>query len=309
MTMSLLCTGRSNSYGRLTTNKDGLRRPAFSIAISQCLPISHWLYLILLRWTFRCMNLYVYHEWLVMILQTHAGALSVIRVHALYGRSRRVLGFLASVALMCFFTAAGIILAQRQTRSKPITVLSRFVSGCSHFTPSIECIVSAIAWSSVTVFNSVIFSLIVYKAFTMGRGIRLLNVIVRDDSMYFLALFIMNLANICILLHSAPLLRSSTSILTNVLSTTLVSRLVLNLREQYSTLAYVPTTIQTEEPRFQAGLPDTEQSMACIEGRPSVCTNNLIYEMDAIGADVSGPGFRRAFVGTRTFKLPHIGPR
>jgi hypothetical protein len=38
------------------------------------------------------------------------------------------------------------------------------------------------------------------------------------------------------------------------LSTTLVSRLVLNVREQNSALAGVPTTVETEQ-RFQAALP------------------------------------------------------
>ena len=38
------------------------------------------------------------------------------------------------------------------------------------------------------------------------------------------------------------------------LSTTLVSRLVLNLREQNFALASVPTTVETEQ-RFQAALP------------------------------------------------------
>ena len=38
------------------------------------------------------------------------------------------------------------------------------------------------------------------------------------------------------------------------LSTTLVSRLVLNLREQNSALTGLPTTVETER-RFQMGLP------------------------------------------------------
>jgi hypothetical protein len=41
------------------------------------------------------------------------------------------------------------------------------------------------------------------------------------------------------------------------LSTTLVSRLVLNLREQNLALAGLPTTIETEQ-RFQAALPAVE---------------------------------------------------
>jgi len=94
-----------------------------------------------------CTNLHVYHEWFVMTLQTHVGVLCLIRVYALYGRSRRVLGFVGSIGIMTFFTAAGIVLARRHARSKPITVLSGFVPGCSHFTPSIEGRFSAIAWS------------------------------------------------------------------------------------------------------------------------------------------------------------------
>ncbi|KAH9954778.1 hypothetical protein BC827DRAFT_927016 [Russula dissimulans] len=234
-----------------------------------------------------CTNLHVYHQWFVMTLQTHVGVLCLIRVYALYGRSRRVLGFLASIGIMAFFTAAGIVLARRHARSKPITVLSSFVPGCSHFTPSIEGRFSAIEWSGVSVFDSAVFSLTVYKAFTMGRGIPLLDVIVRDGTMYFLVLFIMNLANIFILLYSAPLLRSSTAILVNVLSITLVSRLVLNLREQDSIPAYLLTTIETEQ-RFQAGLPDGERSMTWIKSHPSVRTNNLTYEMEAVGSVAAG---------------------
>ena len=41
---------------------------------------------------------------------------------------------------------------------------------------------AALAWMGLLVFDSVIFSLTLYKAFTMGRGIRLLDVIVRDGT-------------------------------------------------------------------------------------------------------------------------------
>jgi len=58
--------------------------------------------------------------------------------------------------------------------------------GCSYFRSSIEGRLSAIAWSSVSVFDSAVFSLTVYKAFKMGRGIPLLDVIIRDGTMYFL---------------------------------------------------------------------------------------------------------------------------
>jgi hypothetical protein len=42
--------------------------------------------------------------------------------------------------------------------------------------------VTAISWTGVLAFDSVVFSLTLCKAFTIGRGIRLLDVIVRDGA-------------------------------------------------------------------------------------------------------------------------------
>ncbi|KAI0245617.1 hypothetical protein BJV78DRAFT_1261528 [Lactifluus subvellereus] len=69
--------------------------------------------------------------------------------------------------------------------------------------------------------------------------------------MYFSVLFIVNLVNILIL---RPSLKHCTTTLTNVLSTILASRLVLNLREQNSARAGLSTIIKTEL-MFQAALP------------------------------------------------------
>ena len=43
--------------------------------------------------------------------------------------------------------------------------------------------VAAIAWSGALIFDTVIFSLTLYKAFMIGRGVRLLNLIVRDGAL------------------------------------------------------------------------------------------------------------------------------
>ena len=42
--------------------------------------------------------------------------------------------------------------------------------------------VAAIAWTGVLVFDGVIFLLTLYKAFTIGTGVKLLYVIVRDGA-------------------------------------------------------------------------------------------------------------------------------
>jgi len=122
----------------------------------------------------------------------------------------------------------------------------------------------------VLVFDSVIFFLTLYKAFAIGRGVRLLNVIVRDGTMYFSALFFMNLGNIMTLRFAPPLLKTSTTTFTNVISTTLVTRLVLNLRER--AVSQLPTTVETER-RFQAGLPVARRAVASVQTPSSVRPN------------------------------------
>ncbi|KAH9957747.1 hypothetical protein BGW80DRAFT_1257134 [Lactifluus volemus] len=159
-----------------------------------------------------CRGLHIYHENFAIILQLLTG----IRIYALYARSFRLLVLLVMIGSGGIFNAV--------------------------FTPYIGGRFAALAWTGLLVWDSVIFSFTLYKAFTIGRGIPLLDVIVRDGAMYFLKYF-------------GPLAinETSTEALTNVLSVTLVSRFVLNLREQSSALIHLPTAVETED-RFQAAL-------------------------------------------------------
>ncbi|KAI0271167.1 hypothetical protein BGY98DRAFT_204449 [Russula aff. rugulosa BPL654] len=111
---------------------------------------------------------------------------------------------------------------------------------------------TAVAWAGALAFDTVIFFLTLYKAFKIGRGVKLLHVIVRDGTMYFSALSLMNLGNIMNLLFAPPLLKTSITSYANVLATILVNRLVLNLRER--AFNQLPITVETVS-RFQAALP------------------------------------------------------
>jgi len=186
----------------------------------------------------------MYHGVFVAVLQMLVGALCLIRVYALYGRSRRVLGLLLLVGLG-FFIAALVIVAAPRSEGNTVLVVSS-LHQCISLSPPLEGLYDSLAWIGVLIFDSVIFSLTLYKALTIGRGIPLLDVIVRDGAMYFSVLFIVNLVNILVVRFSPPSLKHSTGPLTNVLSTTLASRLVLNLREQNSALAGLSTTVEAE---------------------------------------------------------------
>jgi hypothetical protein len=72
--------------------------------------------------------------------------------------------------------------------SSPVRLMFTFVLGVdvSYWeTPTAapmtdDTIDAALAWTGVLIWDSVIFFLTLHKAFTMGKGIRLLDVIVRD---------------------------------------------------------------------------------------------------------------------------------
>ncbi|KAN0136123.1 hypothetical protein V8E53_005983 [Lactarius tabidus] len=157
-----------------------------------------------------CQGLHLYHEVFGIFMQSLAGLLCMIRVYALYGRNRRVLAALLMVGAASILFTSWAMVASRRDMSETIEVMSS-LPGCNQYLPSEGARDAAVAWIGVLVFDSAIFSLTLYKAFTMGRGIRLLNVIVRDGTMYFSALFIMNLANILMLLL-APVRFSLTSL-------------------------------------------------------------------------------------------------
>jgi len=229
-----------------------------------------------------CDALHIYHEWFVLVVQSHAAALCLVRVYALYGRSRRVLGLLFVVGLAALVNTCSTMIIARRDGGETIPVISDF-PGCPLFTPFMGGQFAAIAWTGLLLFDIVIFSLTLYKALTVGRDVLLLNLIARDAAMYFSALFIINLANILTLRYSPPLLRTTTATYTNVLSTTLVSRLVLNLRERSAALAGLPTTVESLSTcRFQT--PSVAQRTTTSGNFSAVRQNKSTSEMATIGA-------------------------
>ncbi|KAH9971456.1 hypothetical protein BJV74DRAFT_865844 [Russula compacta] len=136
-----------------------------------------------------CEGLHVYDEWFVTLMQAQASILVLPRVYGLYDRSRCVLGVL--VFSFVITTGAAAVCGEA------IPVKSSF-PGCAEYMPRIGGRFSAIPWMGLLLYDCVVFCLTLYKAFTMGSAIRLLNVIVRDGR----ALFIINLVNILILWFS-----------------------------------------------------------------------------------------------------------
>ncbi|VDC07452.1 unnamed protein product [Peniophora sp. CBMAI 1063] len=175
-----------------------------------------------------CTFLVSYHSFYEIVLQLLVGALCTIRVYALYQKSRHILAFL----LLIIFAGIGIAIWSILTASGSgvlIVSTAPLLVGCTQLVPRTNAQHLATAWSGVLVFDIVIFGLTVYRTLRIGRG-RLTTILFRDGSLYFVALFCVNLGNILTLLLASEALSACATTFTNVVSASLITRIMLNLR-------------------------------------------------------------------------------
>ncbi|KAF8165996.1 hypothetical protein B0H34DRAFT_763490 [Crassisporium funariophilum] len=178
----------------------------------------------------RCTRIISYHQYLVMAIQFVVGCLLILRTHALYGRSRRVLALLCvAIMTVCVF---GLWIVLGGSISDDYTKADLPSQGCLLPTSVGISLRQAKGWTALLCFDILIFTLTFYKAVTAGPGgiSVVLGIMLRDGTIYF---GIMVLASISVILSFhflPPYLRGMTATLTNVLSSTMVSRLMINLR-------------------------------------------------------------------------------
>ncbi|KAI0245616.1 hypothetical protein BJV78DRAFT_278338 [Lactifluus subvellereus] len=79
----------------------------------------------------------MYRVIFVMVLQTLAGTLFLIRVYALYGQSRRVLGLLLVLGLGSILHAASMMVATSRSRGDIVLVVSS-LHDCAQFSPPLR---------------------------------------------------------------------------------------------------------------------------------------------------------------------------
>lgn len=88
------------------------------------------------------------------------------------------------------------------------------------------------AWSGILLFDCVIFCLTLKKAISYWSAgeARLMHLLLRDGTLFFAAMFFASLSNILTLLLGPPLIKGLTTTFSDIVSTTLLSRLMLNVR-------------------------------------------------------------------------------
>ncbi|KAH9035253.1 hypothetical protein EDB84DRAFT_1485522 [Lactarius hengduanensis] len=191
-----------------------------------------------------CRASHIYHMVLLLVQQTVVGVLCVMQIHAIY-QSRRVLVFLISIAVIGVAVACWSMYALSTDLPYPVVISS--VLGCSRVVGETEGFYSAISWTGCLVLDTTVFALLLYETVRVGRGVRLLDTMMRNATVYYSILSLVNLSNILMLRYASSGLRTSTIALTNALSCTLISRIIFDLRSKFGRTSRAETTMHYDQ--------------------------------------------------------------
>jgi len=179
-----------------------------------------------------CHLLQVFHQYLEVAIQFVVGVLLIMRVYALYDRSRWVVVLFFTFAAVDISIGCWAILSKSSTHLPPHD-FAISAPGCAEPISHEQGIRLATAWGGQLAYDAVIFFLTLYKSILIVRTSRrpLISTLLRDGVLYFAILTVLNLANILTFLLAAPLSKGVMSTFSNIISATMMSRLMLNLRD------------------------------------------------------------------------------
>ncbi|KAI0780737.1 hypothetical protein BD413DRAFT_463774, partial [Trametes elegans] len=236
-----------------------------------------------------CRELQLYHQAFIMTTQGIVAILILLRTYALYHGSKRVLVSLVAMyiggAIHC---VVALVTTQGPLSTK--TPLHFKYPLCNTSLTDEQGIHLALAWSAMLWFDTVIFALTLYKAIQMRREISsgsLIERLFRDGTIYYGILVALNMTNIVTFLKtpSGSPMKGVASVMANVLSMTLTSRLMLNLRDPSLTSGrrIGGTSQRVDLPGLSTGRFSTRISFT---RRPTTVTGTECLTMDELGSSV-----------------------
>ncbi|KAL5522961.1 hypothetical protein ACEPAF_1228 [Sanghuangporus sanghuang] len=205
------------------------------------------------RWSSKirssCDILQKYHQFLSIVIQIIVGIIMILRTYALYELNRKILWSLSSLAGTVIVIGIWSVIGDFPSVILPYNLSS--IPGCHTLISRGLGIRLAAAWGSLYAFDTVVIILTLRKAIQVkkAQNQKLYHVLIRDGTIYYLVFSLINLAQILLFVVSilpqffvptsltrvlakigTPLLRGVLTTFANVVSTTLISRLMLNLK-------------------------------------------------------------------------------
>lgn len=197
-----------------------------------------------------CRNLLKYHQYLAGLIQIVAGIALSCRTYALYGRRRRVLYPLTILGLVVIgfglwaLHSLSLSLEPNEQYTPTGCLLPLSQEDASHY---------AGAWIGMLLFDLTVFLMTVHKSISRWKedefhqDTTLLHILLRDGSIYFGVMVLLTLSVVVSFFIMPEYDKGITASLTNVLSSVMVSRLILNLRDPLitSNRNFRPNTLTT----------------------------------------------------------------
>ncbi|KAK7019139.1 hypothetical protein R3P38DRAFT_2981264 [Favolaschia claudopus] len=180
----------------------------------------------------RCRAFHTAHQIVLVGTQLVVSLVMLVRVHALYGRSLRVL----AAMLVAGFALLAVILWSAYMGQESFPVQG--FPGCHTRSPQSSNYYLAGAWLALFAFDSLCFGLTLFKTYSTWRRtgseanhLPIHALVLRDGAFYYAAMSLANFANLVTFYIAGPNLSGSLSTFASCISVTMMARLMLNLHQ------------------------------------------------------------------------------
>ncbi|KAM5533390.1 hypothetical protein V8D89_012940 [Ganoderma adspersum] len=166
----------------------------------------------------RCSKVQMYHQLLAGVIQVIAAGLQLFRIHGLYHCDRRITFALLALAIVC---SAISVWSISQTWKQPSD--QKHAMGI----PSIGCDLM-MTKTHVLAYDMAVFALTLYRVLGVESRWRgdILSILLRDGD-------VLLVCHLCNILTCIAVYRGISVTITNVIASSLISRLMLNLRDPH----------------------------------------------------------------------------
>ncbi|KAI0080462.1 hypothetical protein K474DRAFT_1704765 [Panus rudis PR-1116 ss-1] len=171
--------------------------------------------------------------------------LLAIRTYALFGRALLALIFFVVYGTTTFGIATWAIVKEQQIPMSVSDAIPPTYRACGSDFTNDQARYLAIAWALAMGFDLIIFILTLYKRLKIGRTLHnsLFSLMIRDGTLYFGFLMFFYVGNLISIVRYHIIIEVSTSI--NIIATTLISRLMLNIRDPRNVGVFTQDTSRT----------------------------------------------------------------
>ncbi|KAJ6484498.1 hypothetical protein C8R47DRAFT_1131586 [Mycena vitilis] len=212
-----------------------------------------------------CMRYSLFRELALVATQIITSIIMVIRVYALYGRSRRVLWGFVGIALGVI--GVSVYAFSQQHVSRPT-----IIGGCHFDMTDSTAYRLAASWEAIFLFDSLVFGLTLYNAYLSRRAtvpsFNLHMLVVYDGALYFAIMALANLANIATYYVPTRVSPGSLSTFSSCISVTMISRMILHLHEHANAGIMSGTTSSSPAIPTDMILTEPDFNESCSTGRP-----------------------------------------